>query len=161
TDERKNAWFVGYTPNLSGAVWVGSASQRVHMVGISIGGVYHDKVYGGEVPGPIWRDLMTGALVGKDAPPFNKVDIPDLDKDKNRDKGRDDDGNGDQNGNPGGTVNGATTLGNTISGQNDGGGGTFPTPSFSIPEGFIQGNSNSGTGNGGNGNGGNGDGGQR
>ncbi|MGW6260022.1 transglycosylase domain-containing protein [Streptomyces sp. NPDC055085] len=163
TDERKNAWFVGYTPNLSGAVWVGSASQRVHMVGISIGGVYHDKVYGGEVPGPIWRDLMTGALVGKDAPSFNKVDIPDLDKDKdkNRDKGRDDGGNGDQNGTPGGTVNGATTLGNTISGQNDGGGGTIPTPTFSIPEGFIQGNSNSGTGNGNGGNGGNGDGGQR
>ncbi|MFJ8990478.1 transglycosylase domain-containing protein [Streptomyces sp. NPDC102279] len=155
TDERKNAWFVGYTPNLSGAVWVGSASQRVHMVGISIGGVYHDKVYGGEVPGPIWRDLMTGALVGKEAPPFNKVVIPDLDKDKdkNRDKGGDDGNNGAPNGNAGGNANGGTTLGNTISGQGDGG-GTIPTPSFSIPEGFIQGNSNGGTGNGGNGDGG-------
>lgn len=162
TDERKNAWFVGYTPNLSGAVWVGSASQRVHMVGISIGGVYHDKVYGGEVPGPIWRDLMTGALVGKEAPSFNKVDIPDLDKDKdkNRDKGGDDGNNGNPNGNTGGNANGGATFGNTISGQSDGG-GTIPTPSFSIPEGFIQGNSNSGTGNGGNANGGNGDGGQR
>ncbi|MEW2163546.1 transglycosylase domain-containing protein [Streptomyces sp. NPDC007084] len=163
TDERKNAWFVGYTPNLSGAVWVGSASQRVHMVGISIGGVYHDKVYGGEVPGPIWRDLMTGALVGKDAPSFNKVDIPDLDKDKNRDrdKGHDDgntDGNnGDPNGNPGGTANGATTFGNTISGQGNGG-GTFPSPTFSLPEGFLQGNGNGGNGRAG---GGNGDGGQR
>ncbi|MET7745208.1 transglycosylase domain-containing protein [Streptomyces sp. NPDC005385] len=155
TDERKNAWFVGYTPNLSGAVWVGSASQRVHMVGISIGGVYHDKVYGGEVPGPIWRDLMTGALVGKEAPSFNKVDIPDLDKDKdkNRDKGGDDGNNGNPNGNTGGNANGGATFGNTISGQSDGG-GTIPTPSFSIPEGFIQGNSNSGTGNGGNGDGG-------
>lgn len=41
TDERKNAWFVGYTPNMSGAVWVGSASQEVEMKDITIGGVYH------------------------------------------------------------------------------------------------------------------------
>ncbi len=27
TDERKNAWFVGYTPNMSGAVWVAAPSR--------------------------------------------------------------------------------------------------------------------------------------
>ncbi|MGW3663966.1 transglycosylase domain-containing protein [Streptomyces sp. NPDC005141] len=151
TDERKNAWFVGYTPNMSGAVWVGSASQRVHMVGIQIGGVYHDKVYGGQVPGPIWRDLMTGALVGKDSPSFNLVNIPDprKDKDKDEDRGRDD-GN---NGRHGGNGNGGTTNGNTISGLTDGGltdgGVVIPTPSFSIPEGWIQGNDNGGNDNGG------------
>ncbi|MET9891783.1 transglycosylase domain-containing protein [Streptomyces sp. NPDC006465] len=151
TDERKNAWFVGYTPNMSGAVWVGSASQRVHMVGIQIGGVYHDKVYGGQVPGPIWRDLMTGALVGKDSPSFNLVNIPDpqKDKDKDEDRGRDD-GN---NGRHGGNGNGNTTNGNTISGLTDGGltdgGVVVPTPSFSIPEGWIQGNDNGGNDNGG------------
>ncbi|MCX4989476.1 MULTISPECIES: transglycosylase domain-containing protein [unclassified Streptomyces] len=151
TDERKNAWFVGYTPNMSGAVWVGSASQRVHMVGIQIGGVYHDKVYGGQVPGPIWRDLMTGALVGKDSPSFNLVNIPDpqKDKDKDEDRGRDD-GN---NGRHGGNGNGGTTNGNTISGLTDGGltdgGVVVPTPSFSIPEGWIQGNDNGGNDNGG------------
>lgn len=77
TDARKNAWFVGYTPNMSGAVWVGSPSQDVEMVNINIGGVYQAKVYGGQVPGPIWRDAMTGALNGLPAPSFNSVDIPD------------------------------------------------------------------------------------
>ncbi|WP_329300920.1 penicillin-binding protein [Streptomyces sp. NBC_00659] len=149
TDERKNAWFVGYTPNLSGAVWVGSATQQVQMRNIKIGGVWHDKVYGGQVPGPIWRDLMTGALTGKDAPSFNLVNIPDPDRDKDKDKGQDDDNRG--RGRHGGNGNGSTTDGSTISGQSDGG-VVFPTPSFSLPDGFIQGNTNSGNG---------GDGGQR
>jgi len=142
TDERRNAWFVGYTPNLSGAVWVGSATQQVKMRGIQIGGTYYDKVYGGQVPGPIWRDLMTGALEGKDAPSFNLINIPDPVKDK--DKGQDDDNRG--RGRHGGRGNDNTT-GNTIVGQSDGG-VTFPTPSFSFPDGFIQGNTNSGNGNG-------------
>ncbi|WP_256105162.1 transglycosylase domain-containing protein [Streptomyces sp. ODS05-4] len=77
TDFRKNAWFVGYTPNLSGAVWVGSPTQSVKMEYIRIGGEYHEKVFGGQVPGPIWRDAMTGALEGKGAPDFNGVSIPD------------------------------------------------------------------------------------
>ncbi|MCX4787657.1 MULTISPECIES: transglycosylase domain-containing protein [unclassified Streptomyces] len=90
TDFRKNAWFVGYTPNMSGAVWVGSPTQTVEMVNITIGGVYQAKVYGGQVPGPIWRDAMTGALNGVAAPSFNTVDIPDPQKDRDDegDRGR-------------------------------------------------------------------------
>ncbi|MFF8534227.1 transglycosylase domain-containing protein [Streptomyces sp. SAS_267] len=141
TDERKNAWFVGYTPNLSGAVWVGSATQQVQMRSITIGGVWHDKVYGGQVPGPIWRDLMTGALTGKEAPSFNLINIPD--PDRHKDKGQDDDNRG--RGRHGGNGNGNTTLGNTVNGQSDGG-VVFPTPSFSLPDGWIQGNTNSGNG---------------
>ncbi|MEU5624959.1 transglycosylase domain-containing protein [Streptomyces tendae] len=129
TDERKNAWFVGYTPNMSGAVWVGSASQKVEMKNITIGGVYHPLVFGGAVPGPIWKDAMTGALEGKDSPSFNLVDIPDgdknkdKDKDKDKDKGRDedkpDDGN---NGDDEGFIAGLTNGGNA----NGGGDGGFP-----------------------------------
>jgi membrane peptidoglycan carboxypeptidase len=91
TDARKNAWFVGYTPNMSGAVWVGSPSQSVEMERITIGGVYQDKVYGGQVPGPIWRDAMTNALNGLPAPSFNTVNIPDPpdDTDEGRGRGRD------------------------------------------------------------------------
>ncbi|WP_414168430.1 transglycosylase domain-containing protein [Streptoverticillium reticulum] len=71
TDERRAAWFVGYTPNMAGAVWVGGAgSKGVDMENITIGGVYHDKVYGADTPGPIWRDAMNGALDGRDAPAF-------------------------------------------------------------------------------------------
>ncbi|MGP4087138.1 transglycosylase domain-containing protein [Streptomyces sp. KR55] len=142
TDERKNAWFVGYTPNLAGAVWVGSATQQVKMEGISIGGVWHDKVYGGQVPGPIWRDAMSGALVGKEAGSFNLVDIPEGD-DEDEDRGdRNDEDNDNGNGDNG--------IGGLTGGED---GGTFPTPSFSIPEGWIQGGDNGG--NNGNNNGGN------
>ncbi|GAA3986749.1 transglycosylase domain-containing protein [Streptomyces marokkonensis] len=142
TDERRNAWFVGYTPNLSGAVWVGSASQQVEMKNITIGGVTHALVFGGAVPGPIWKEAMTGALVGKDSPSFNLVDIPEGDKDKDKDKDedrgdegdRDDGGNGDP-----GAVGGLTGDGNNGGGGN---GGTEPNPGFTIPEGFIQGPGN-------------------
>ncbi|UNS98144.1 transglycosylase domain-containing protein [Streptomyces tubbatahanensis] len=77
TDQRYAAWFVGYTPNMSGAVWVGDPAHRTRMVNISIGGRTYPKVFGGEVPGPIWRDAMTGALKDEDAPDFHRVPIRD------------------------------------------------------------------------------------
>ncbi|MGW7256066.1 transglycosylase domain-containing protein [Streptomyces sp. NPDC054834] len=154
TDERKNAWFVGYTPNLSGAVWVGSAKQNVKMVNITIGGHYNDLVYGGQVPGPIWRDAMAGALVGKEAPDFNLVDIPDDNKDKGDGKGKGHgNGNGDGNGdNTGGVIGGL--IGGLTDGGTTGDNNGSPTPTFSFPEGFIQGQGNGGSR-------GNGSGGQR
>ncbi|MBT2411587.1 transglycosylase domain-containing protein [Streptomyces sp. ISL-12] len=119
TDFRYAAWFVGYTPNMAGAVWVGDPAHERQMVDITIGGVPHDKVFGGEVPGPIWRDMMTGALEGKPATDFSYVDIPDsADKGKgdNDDGGNGDDeaddGNGTGNGD-GGTGDGATADGGT------------------------------------------------
>ena len=140
TDERRNAWFVGYTPNLSGAVWVGSATQQVKMQNITIGGVYHDLVYGADTPGPIWKDAMTGALSGKEAGSFVPVHIPDP-KEKDEDGGDkpgggNDNGNGDGNGGNGGDG----FLGGLTGGGNDGGGGTEPT----FPDGFIRGNGNGG-----------------
>lgn len=141
TDERYAAWFVGYTPNMAGAVWVGDPAHKRQMKNIRIGGVWNEKVFGGEVPGPIWRDMMSGALEGMDAPQFQTVYIPDMPKKEDPDKG--DDGNGDTRGNDNG--------GNDNGGNNGGDGNTtFPTPTFSIPEGFIQGNGNAnGNGNGG------------
>ena len=51
---------------------------------------YHDKVFGGDAPGPIWRDAMSGALSGKPAPSLPTVPIDDPGKDKKAD----DDGKG-------------------------------------------------------------------
>ncbi|MEU1462315.1 transglycosylase domain-containing protein [Streptomyces sp. NPDC005727] len=142
TDERKNAWFVGYTPNMSGAVWVGSAKQNVKMTGITIGGVYRDLVFGGQVPGPIWRDAMAGALSGKDAPDFQLVDIPD-DQGDGGDQGKGDRGGRDRNGdNTGGLIGGLTNGGTSQGGDT---GGTIPTPTFSLPDNFIEGQTNGGT----------------
>ncbi|MER5213193.1 transglycosylase domain-containing protein [Streptomyces sp. NPDC002838] len=142
TDERKNAWFVGYTPNMSGAVWVGSATQQVEMKNITIGGVYRPLVYGGEVPGPIWKDAMAGALSGKNVESFNLVNIPDPDRDRDR-------GDGNGNGNENGNGNGNDEDNDGFIGGTNGGG--EPDPTFSIPEGFIQGQGNGGNGNGGRG----------
>ncbi|RMB83615.1 transglycosylase domain-containing protein [Streptomyces shenzhenensis] len=132
TDERRNAWFVGYTPNLSGAVWVGGPKQNVKMRNITIGGVFRPLVYGGEVPGPIWKDAMTGALQSKPVQSFNLVDIPD-------DKG---DGNGDGRGRGRGRGDG---NGDNRGGQTNGGAnGANPAPSFPFPGNFIQGQGNGG-----------------
>ncbi|MFF0744278.1 transglycosylase domain-containing protein [Streptomyces sp. NPDC004111] len=133
TDARRNAWFVGYTPNLSGAVWVGSASQQVKMENLTIGGEYQEKVYGGQVPGPIWKDAMTGALESKDSPKFNTVDIPEPDKNKDKDKGKNRPGGGDNKppntdpgqdagGRPGGNNGGGNNGGGNDGGGNNGGG---------------------------------------
>lgn len=51
TQEYRDAWFVGYTPQLSCAVWVGYDSQT-KSVGIP----------GGRIAGPIWAQFMTAAL---------------------------------------------------------------------------------------------------
>jgi membrane peptidoglycan carboxypeptidase len=86
TDGRVAAWFVGYTPNLAGAVWVGGPNGKVEMKNITIGGQFHPKVFGGGVPGPIWRDAMAGALADKPALPLPMVPIAEpRDKDKDKD----------------------------------------------------------------------------
>ncbi|MGW7788394.1 transglycosylase domain-containing protein [Streptomyces tricolor] len=160
TDERFAAWFVGYTPNMAGAVWVGDPQHKRKMTSITIGGVPHDKVYGGEVPGPIWRDMMSGALEDKPVEDFHLIDIPDdshEDDDRGKgDRGRNDDSNGDTTGRLIGGLIGGPTDGGATGGATTGDttGGTFPTPTFSIPENFIQGQGNGG--NNGNGNGGRG-----
>ncbi|MFF0062675.1 transglycosylase domain-containing protein [Streptomyces sp. NPDC005279] len=129
TDARRNAWFVGYTPNLSGAVWVGSPTQQVKMENITIGGVWQQKVFGGQVPGPIWRDAMRGALDGQSAPTFISVPIPDQPKEKGKPGGKPGNKPGDNRG--------------------QGNGGQQPWPGISIPPDLLGGNDRGGKGNGG------------
>ncbi|MBD0712086.1 MULTISPECIES: transglycosylase domain-containing protein [unclassified Streptomyces] len=77
TNDRKDAWFVGYTPNLSTAVWVGDdIGEKQSMYDINIGGEYYDKVCGGCLPGPIWKIAMTGALDAGQTPSFAAVTVP-------------------------------------------------------------------------------------
>ncbi|MEW6473677.1 MAG: transglycosylase domain-containing protein [Actinomycetota bacterium] len=59
----ENAWFVGYTPALSTAVWVGHAEGNVPMRRIH--GL--PAVAGGTIPAQIWHDFMAVAL--RDVPP--------------------------------------------------------------------------------------------
>ncbi|MFF7440811.1 transglycosylase domain-containing protein [Streptomyces sp. NPDC008122] len=87
TNDRKDAWFVGYTPNLSTAVWVGDdVGEKKSMYDITIGGEYYDKVCGGCLPGPIWKIAMTGALDAGQTPGFVTVPVPRADKPKDEQK---------------------------------------------------------------------------
>jgi membrane peptidoglycan carboxypeptidase len=63
TNDSKAAWFIGFTPQLAAAVWVGKP-KPTPMRGVRINGRYYKAVYGGSLPAPIWRQLMQGALAG-------------------------------------------------------------------------------------------------
>jgi len=53
TDDYRNAWFIGYTPYLSTAVWVGNDDNTPMR-----------RVVGGMVPARIWRAFMRTAVEG-------------------------------------------------------------------------------------------------
>ena len=75
TNESKAAWFVGYTPQLATAVWVGKATPTP-MVRVSINGRYYKQVYGGTIPAAIWKQAMLGALEGVPEQAFTPVSLP-------------------------------------------------------------------------------------
>ncbi|MGI9021215.1 MAG: transglycosylase domain-containing protein [Solirubrobacterales bacterium] len=52
TDENTDAWFVGYTPNLSTAVWIGYPDSRTTLGSSAFGGTYS---------APIWNEFMSQA----------------------------------------------------------------------------------------------------
>jgi len=64
TDSSAAVWFVGYTPDLAAAVWVGDprGGQQYPMKNLTINGRFYSQVFGGNMPGPIWRESMKGAL---------------------------------------------------------------------------------------------------
>ena len=64
TNDSKAAWFVGYTPELATAVWVGKKNPTP-LRRITIDGSYYPQVYGGTVPADIFSKAMRGALRGK------------------------------------------------------------------------------------------------
>ena len=86
TDYSKDAWFCGYTPNLSCAVWVGDDRNR------SMG-----AMYGSGAPLSIWHDFMINAIeevpyadfvrpAGAVTPIGKDIGNKDEDKDKNKEE---------------------------------------------------------------------------
>ena len=55
-DDSKAAWFVGYTPQLAAAVWIGTPTPTP-LKGV-INGRYYKQVYGGDIPAAIWHEAM-------------------------------------------------------------------------------------------------------
>ncbi|MGZ8647803.1 MAG: transglycosylase domain-containing protein [Solirubrobacteraceae bacterium] len=60
TDLNTDAWFAGFTPRLSTAVWVGYPNDRTQMNGLFYGG----NVDGGTFPAAIWGAYMKSVIGG-------------------------------------------------------------------------------------------------
>jgi 1A family penicillin-binding protein len=65
-----DAWFVGYTPYLSTAVWMGNAEASIQMR--NVGGV--SGVTGGSFPAEIWGAYNTAYHESRPVKPFEKAD---------------------------------------------------------------------------------------
>ncbi len=73
TDSHVQTWFVGFTPQLATAVWVGTGigtgktsipSQPFSMARHVIGGTYYPEVFGASIAAPDWHDIMSYASQG-------------------------------------------------------------------------------------------------
>jgi len=79
TQDYTNAWFVGYTPQESTAVWVGFREGQIPM-----DGYYGRSVFGGTLAAPIWRDYMARVMAGMPVesfpapPPPERGEVPDV-----------------------------------------------------------------------------------
>ncbi len=73
TNDSAAVWFAGYTPQLAAAVWVGDprGGYAHPMKQVTIKGTYYPQVFGGTLPGPIWRDAMELALQGTEPLTFD------------------------------------------------------------------------------------------
>jgi membrane peptidoglycan carboxypeptidase len=72
-DGFSSAWFAGYTPDLASAVWVGDprGGYAHPLTDLCLGGRCFGQVFGADIPAPIWRQTMLGALDGVAAHDFH------------------------------------------------------------------------------------------
>jgi penicillin-binding protein 1A len=68
-----NAWFVGYTPSLSTAVWMGHSNNQSTPLHNIKGNA---RVYGGTIPARAWHDFMLDALAGVPPTEFSEPPPP-------------------------------------------------------------------------------------
>jgi penicillin-binding protein 1A len=69
TQRYRDAWFVGYTPDIATAVWVGFPESQREM-----DSVHGRRVTGGSFPAEIWRRFMSAALEGAQETRFTRPD---------------------------------------------------------------------------------------
>ncbi|MFH5823786.1 transglycosylase domain-containing protein [Georgenia sp. AZ-5] len=63
-NEDAHAWFVGYTPQLAAAVWMGHSQGDKSMMDAVIDGRYNQWVFGGSYPAETWQAYMARSLQG-------------------------------------------------------------------------------------------------
>jgi penicillin-binding protein 1A len=72
TQAYRDAWFVGYTPDLATAVWMGYPKEQKPMTN-----VHGITVTGGTFPAEMWATFMVAALRGTPATAFTAPDMSD------------------------------------------------------------------------------------
>ncbi len=72
-DDFSSAWFAGYTPDIASTVWVGDprGGYAHPLRNVCLGGRCFGEVFGADIPAPIWRETMLGALSGTPAHSFH------------------------------------------------------------------------------------------
>lgn len=70
TQDYRDAWFVGYTPQLVCSVWMGYTPER------PMRNVHGRRVFGGTFPAQIWHDFMLQALKGQPRLDFKSAPKP-------------------------------------------------------------------------------------
>lgn len=63
-NEDWHSWFVGYTPQMSTAVWIGHSEGNIPMQRVTINGRWYRYVYGGVLAAPTWSRYMQAAHEG-------------------------------------------------------------------------------------------------
>lgn len=73
TNDNVQSWFVGYTPQLSTAVWVGNAEGNIPLQNITINGKWWRGVFGSSIAAPTWQKYMAAITEGMPVEGFHKV----------------------------------------------------------------------------------------
>jgi 1A family penicillin-binding protein len=71
SENYRDAWFVGYTPQLVTSVWVGFTTER------AMEDVHGERGFGGTLAAPIWAEFMSTVLNGQSAADFASAGKPD------------------------------------------------------------------------------------
>ena len=80
--EHKDAWFLGYIPQLATGVWVGYSKKAYPMTSLRVLG--GRSAFGGSLAAPIWHDFMIKAVAGMPilgfptAPPAAGGNVPNV-----------------------------------------------------------------------------------
>ncbi|MBD5786145.1 transglycosylase domain-containing protein [Cellulosimicrobium terreum] len=122
----RHTWFIGFTPQLATAVWIGNAENDVEMRDFTINGEFQRWWFGSTLAAPTWKAYMDTALKGQseksfDSPDWGKVNAPA--PPPKPDSGGDDNGGGGDDGGGGGDNGGGDDNGGGGGGGDDNGGG--------------------------------------
>ena|GEM_PF-196568 len=79
TQDHKDVWFVGYTPQLVCAVWAGHPNDATQTRGASYGQAMESNAFGGTVCAPIWAKFMSRSL-----PVFHQARVKELALEKSK-----------------------------------------------------------------------------